>query len=152
MQCSSHCVGFFEQLNSCRQLDPLLYSVGNRQSYKTGCRSQCKVQHACRQSLRQGMIACNNHNMCNPIAIPTSVNTKEVRHGMIVDAIILPLSVCILHFDLVSILFGTLTLRFPTSFNILVKMFLHLYIYIRVFFTFTLSSSSSLPLPLLLPQ
>ena len=34
----------------------------------------------------------------------------------------LPLSACMLNFDLVSILFGT------TSFNILVKMFLHLYI------------------------
>ena len=30
-----------------------------------------------------------------------------------------------LHFDLVSILFGT---SIPTSFNILVKMFLHLFI------------------------
>ena len=36
----------------------------------------------------------------------------------------LPLSACMLHFDLVSILFGT---SIPTSFNILVKMFLHLY-------------------------
>ena len=35
----------------------------------------------------------------------------------------LPLSACMLHFDLVSILFGT---SIPTSFNILVKMFLHL--------------------------
>ena len=32
----------------------------------------------------------------------------------------LPLSACMLHFDLVSILFGT---SIPTSFNILVKMF-----------------------------
>ena len=39
----------------------------------------------------------------------------------------LPLSACMLNFDLVSILFGT---SIPTSFNILVKMFLHLYIYI----------------------
>ena len=31
---------------------------------------------------------------------------------------------CMLHFDLVSILFGT---SIPTSFNILVKMFLHLF-------------------------
>ena len=36
----------------------------------------------------------------------------------------LPLSACMLHFDLVSILFGT---SIPTSFNILVKMFLHLF-------------------------
>ena len=37
----------------------------------------------------------------------------------------LPLSACMVYFDLVSILFGT---SIPTSFNILVKMFLHLYI------------------------
>ena len=36
----------------------------------------------------------------------------------------LPLSACMLHFDLVPILFGT---SIPTSFNILVKMFLHLF-------------------------
>ena len=36
----------------------------------------------------------------------------------------LPLCACMLHFDLVSILFGT---SIPTSFNILVKMFLHLF-------------------------
>ena len=36
----------------------------------------------------------------------------------------LPLSSCMLHFDLVSILFGT---SIPTSFNILVKMFSHLF-------------------------
>ena len=36
----------------------------------------------------------------------------------------LPLSACMLHFELVSILFGTLI---PTSFNMLVKMFLHLF-------------------------
>ena len=36
----------------------------------------------------------------------------------------LPLSACMLKFDLVSILFGT---SVPTSFNILVKMFLHLF-------------------------
>ena len=36
----------------------------------------------------------------------------------------LPLSACMLNFDLVSILFGT---SIPTSFNILVKMFLHLF-------------------------
>ena len=36
----------------------------------------------------------------------------------------LPLSACMVYFDLVSILFGT---SIPTSFNILVKMFLHLY-------------------------
>ena len=41
----------------------------------------------------------------------------------------LPLSACMLHFDLVSILFGTLI---PTSFNILVKMFLHFIMYIYV--------------------
>ena len=37
----------------------------------------------------------------------------------------LPSSACMVYFDLVSILFGT---SIPTSFNILVKMFLHLYI------------------------
>ena len=36
----------------------------------------------------------------------------------------LPLSACMVYFDLVSILFGT---SIPTSFNILVKMFLHLF-------------------------
>ena len=36
----------------------------------------------------------------------------------------LPLSACMLNFDLVSIRFGT---SIPTSFNILVKMFLHLF-------------------------
>ena len=35
---------------------------------------------------------------------------------------LMPLSACILHFDPVSILFGT---SIPTSFNILVKIFLH---------------------------
>ena len=35
----------------------------------------------------------------------------------------LPLNACMVYFDLVSILFGT---SIPTSFNILVKMFLHL--------------------------
>ena len=34
----------------------------------------------------------------------------------------LPLNACMVYFDLVSILFGT---SIPTSFNILVKMFLH---------------------------
>ena len=36
----------------------------------------------------------------------------------------LPLPACMLYFDLVSIPFGT---SLPTSFNILVKMFLHLF-------------------------
>ena len=40
----------------------------------------------------------------------------------------LPLNACMVYFDLVSILFGT---SIPTSFNILVKMFLHLYIYVE---------------------
>ena len=40
------------------------------------CRNKVKVQHACRQ--RQGMIACNNPNMRNPISTPTSVITKRV--------------------------------------------------------------------------
>ena len=37
----------------------------------------------------------------------------------------LPLSACMLNFDLVSILFGMTSI--PTFFNILVKMFLHLF-------------------------
>ena len=50
-----------------------------------------------------------------------------VTHVMIVACYHpLPLSACMLHFDLVSILFGT---SIPTSFNILVKTFLH-FIYI----------------------
>ena len=48
---------------------------------------------------------------------------KGVTHVMIVACYHpLPLSACMLHFDLVSILFGT---SIPTSFNILVKMFLY---------------------------
>ena len=77
------------------------------------------MQHACRQ--KEEMIACNNHNMRNPI----SLHLKGVTHVMIVACYHpLPLSACMLHFDLVSILFDT---SIPTSFNILVKMFLHLY-------------------------
>ena len=53
--------------------------------------------------------------------VPKCVNTKRVTH----DCCMLSLSACMLHFDLVSILFGT---SIPTSFNILVKMFLHLLI------------------------
>ena len=50
---------------------------------------------------------------------------KGVTHVMIVACYHpLPLSACMVYFDLVSILFGT---SIPTSFNILVKMFLHLY-------------------------
>ena len=45
-----------------------------------------------------------------------------VTHVMIVACYhLLPLSACMLNFDLVSILFST---SIPTSFNILVKMFL----------------------------
>ena len=84
-----------------------------------------KVQHTCRQ--RQGMIACNNHNMRNPISL-TSV--KTIWGYACYDCCMLPLSACMLNFDLVSILFGT---SIPTSFNILVKMFLHLCIYIYIY-------------------
>ena len=42
----------------------------------------------------------------------------------------LPLNACMVYFDLVSILFGT---SIPTSFNILVKMFLHFCIYVCMF-------------------
>ena len=50
-----------------------------------------------------------------------------VTHVMIVACYHpLPLSACMLNFDLVSILFST---SIPTSFNILVKMFLHLSLY-----------------------
>ena len=53
-----------------------------------------------------------------------------VTHVMIVACYHpLPLSACMLNFDLVSILSGT---SIPTSFNILMKMFLHLYIYIYI--------------------
>ena len=45
-------------------------------------------------------------------------------HVMIVACYPLPLPACMLHFDLVSMLVGT---SIPTSFNILVKMFLHLF-------------------------
>ena len=63
------------------------------------------------------------------IHTPTSVNAKRVTHVMIVACYHpLPLSERMVYFDLVSILFGTI----PTSFNILVKMFLHLYILLRV--------------------
>ena len=48
-----------------------------------------------------------------------------VTHVMIVACYHpLPLSACMLNFDLVSILSGT---SIPTSFNILLKMFLHLF-------------------------
>ena len=48
---------------------------------------------------------------------------KGVTHVMIVACYHpLPLSACMVYFDLVSILFGT---SIPTSFSILVKMFLH---------------------------
>ena len=69
------------------------------------------------------MIACNNHNMCNPIF--TDLGIWGYAHVMIVACYHpLPLSACMLNFDLVSILSGT---SIPTSFNILVKMFLHLF-------------------------
>ena len=84
-------------------------------------RSKCSM-HA----QRQGMIVCNNHNMRNPISLHLK-GVNKLMHVMIVACYHpLPLSACMLHFDLVSILFGT---SIPTSFNILVKMFLHLYIY-----------------------
>ena len=54
------------------------------------------------------MIACNTHNMRNPIII----------------IVFTDVGICMLNFDLVSILFST---SIPTSFNILVKMFLHLF-------------------------
>ena len=48
---------------------------------------------------------------------------KGVTHVMIIACYHpLPLSACMVYFDLVSILFGT---SIPTSFIILVKMFLH---------------------------
>ena len=66
------------------------------------------------------MIACNNHNMRNPISLHLYI-LKGVTYVMIGACYHpLPLSACMLHFDLVSILFGT---SIPTSFNILVKMF-----------------------------
>ena len=56
---------------------------------------------------------------------------KEVTHLMIVACYHpLPLSACMVYFDLVSILFAT---SIPTSFDILVKMFLHFYIYIYIY-------------------
>ena len=66
---------------------------------------------------RQGMIACNNH-MRNPISLHLQI-LKGVTHVIIVACYhLLPLSACMLNFDLVSILFGT-------SIPISVKMFLH---------------------------
>ena len=59
-------------------------------------------------------------NMRNPIILP--MLGYGVTHVMIV-ACYHPLH-AMLNFDLVSILFGT---SIPTSFNILVKMFLHLF-------------------------
>ena len=51
------------------------------------------------------MIACNNHNMRNPMSLLIKYG---VTHVMIVACYHpLPLSACMLNFDLVSILFGT---------------------------------------------
>ena len=62
-----------------------------------------------------------------------------VTHVMIVACYHpLPLSACMLNFDLVSILSGT---SIPTSFNILVKMFLHLSNIGPVIFTVMMSYS-----------
>ena len=61
-------------------------------------------------------VACNNNNMRKPI----SLHLKGVMHVIIVACYhFLPLPACMVHFDLVSMLFGT---SIPTSFNIL---FLH---------------------------
>ena len=42
----------------------MLKDVGIEDSSAKKYRNKVKVQHACRQ--REGMIACNNHNMHNP--------------------------------------------------------------------------------------
>ena len=76
-------------------------------------RNKVKVQHACRQ--RQGMIACNNHNMRNPIFTDVGIWGYACY-----DCCMLSSPACMLNFDLVSVLFG---ISIPTSFNILVKMF-----------------------------
>ena len=68
------------------------------------------------------MIACNNHNMRNPIFTDVGIWGYACYDCCMLSS--LPLSSCMLNFDLVSILSGT---SIPTSFNILVKMFLHLF-------------------------
>ena len=80
------------------------------------------MQHECRQG--QGMIACNNLNMHNSISLHLKIlKGAIIKHVVIVACYHpLPLPVFMLHFDLVSMPFGT---SIPTSFNILMKMFLH---------------------------
>ena len=77
----------------------------------------------CYSRMREGggIMVC--HSLSH---IPTSVNTK--RGYAYYDCCMLssPAFACMLHFDLVSILFGT---SIPTFFNILVKMFLHYILY-----------------------
>ena len=73
---------------------------------------------------RQGMRACNNNNMRNPIISREGLRMLLLLHALIpcLAAYILPSSpVLCIYTALVSLLFGTLI---PTSFNILMKMFL----------------------------
>ena len=71
---------------------------------------------------RSTSLAYLYHNMRNPIFTDVGIWGYACYDCCMLSS--LPLSACMLNFDLVSILFGT---SIPTSFNILVKMFLHLF-------------------------
>ena len=75
-----------------------------------------------------GTLACSSlyRNTRKPAMKTALLNTKREACYDSCMLSSLPLFSCILHFDLVSILFGT---SIPTSFNILVKMFLHFIIH-----------------------
>ena len=82
---------------------------GNETTWKL-CMHKDELQfmHVC----RKGIIACNNNNMRNPMK-------QNVGRGY-------ACCYCCMqgHYNLVSLIFGT---TIPTSFNILMKCFLHLF-------------------------
>ena len=81
-----------------------------------------EIRSKCSMHAGKGRDDSMHHNMRNPFLF-TDVG---IWGYVCYDYCMLssPAFACMLHFDLVSILFGT---SIPTSFNILVKMFLHLF-------------------------
>ena len=77
----------------------------------------------------------NKHNMRTVIPFSIYRCMDMGLHIIVACYHSLPLFACMLHFDLVSILFGT---SIPTTFKILVKMFLHL-LYVAIHITDMLS-------------
>ena len=84
-----------------------------------------KVQHEYRQM--QGMIACNNHNMRNPISLHlVNTHNRKMSGGVtlrLLHAHPLPLPSCCSIFIMPSSLSLVHGIVIPTSFNILEKCF-----------------------------